>query len=262
MQTESPQVFIAWVKKHPVWVSVLIMASIPGLFAQWISGKIFDSWFGSAPPFTITINVEPALNVLSYVYPIASGAFLCVLFVAVVQMASDRLRGALPGSLDLAITLSEVVLARVSGFEFALTGKGNDGDYLLVREVLITNRDLFSPVSLTIRLRAKMSERERVYRRTNITPGNAFTLPSGLPSILLEPLHDDPVNLDRATGKTGLLAFRVPGTSNATQVEELRVCPMVLEFQDSLSGRTGTYPVPRTREQWRALIPNTGRPKV
>lgn len=238
---------------------MLLLFSLLGLFAQWLSGKILDSWFGDGPPFVVSINVEPVFNILTHAYPIASAAFLCVLFIALVQMASDSVRGHLPeehevASLSLATAMTGIVIARVFHAEFIMTGRGLHGDYLFATNALVTNRDRVKPVALTVQLRAKTPERDRVYRRTHVVPSNALQLPRGLPDILLESLHDDPINLAPTTGKTGLLAFRIPGTLSEAQIEELRVCPMELEFEDSLAGGTASQPVNRAKTRWRTLL--------
>jgi hypothetical protein len=258
IQTESPEAFVRWIKKHPVWAMMLFLFSISGFVVHWFSGKILDSWFGSAPPFTISINIHPALNTLGYVYPLVSAAFLCALFIALVQIASDRARGPLPGtedsrlSLDIVLT-GEIVIARASSFEFSLTGKGLFGDYLIATGVRLTNRDVQKPVALTITLCAKTLDRERAYRRTDTSVGDLIGQPDGLRFVLLEQPHSDPVTLAAAGANRGRLVFRVPGVLTAAQIEDLSACPMEWEIEDSISERKARYPVTRTRTKWRML---------
>jgi hypothetical protein len=252
MQTETAEAFVRWVRAHPVWVAVLVLFSVAGLFAQWASAKIFDSWFGSAPPFTITVNVEPAVNILGHIYPIASAIFLGALFIAAVHMLSDKVRGALPDqSLLVDIDFSEIVLAPHEGV--ALLDSPSRGIYVVIRNTRLVNRSQRNMV-LSVRLRVVSGGEWWIYERIHPSPisQTGILIAGNLARLFAERFLPDPVNLDPLHGDTGNLMFRFSNPKRDLLLErlsEIQGSEMECEIDDAISGQTRRFPVSSSKRR-------------
>ena len=132
------------------------------------------------------------------------------------------------------------------------------GTYLVARRVLVTNRSTEHEAALSIKLRVKMSDRDRVAEPFHPPRPTAEPLMGSfaheLVGLLSEQPLPHPINLDSRKAAGGRILFYLSlSLKNEAHAQDISRCDMEWEIYDSVSQTTLTYPVRRTQERWRVL---------